>query len=242
MKRFGLVGFALIGISGWGFSLQESWSRFGFEFGNYIDMAGGESAYTGAAGFNLGIYTFTDNQNIGFFLHLGFLFPVAGADDWEIHREQDPALSPLPGVGRKNLEEGFIYDFIIGPGFRYSFSDTFKFYGGAGLDCFMRYSSYKKYEVAYQKTSLYLGIGADLGLKFDLSDVFFINTGVTLSCFFLGYEDRSTSSKIIDKTYISTELSNGKVRDFVSFGIKPYLCIGINTYVERSKAGKPPRN
>jgi hypothetical protein len=220
MKKNGIFAILLICGSGALFSFEESWTRFGFEFGNYIEHSVDGTSYTGAPGFNIGIYGFSDNQNIGIFLHYGMLFPVISDEDWDI---------------------GFMQDIIIGPGFRYSFSDAFKLHFGAGVDWLIGGSSYEKDSITYRKTVTNLGIAGDVGVKFDITDFFYVNAGLTLSCFFLGFEGRSVSERIDNKTFRETQLSDRRIEEFVGFGIKPYLCVGINAYSEKSKWGKPPK-
>jgi hypothetical protein len=220
MKQYGFMAALLICGGSAVFSFQEGWMSLGFEFGNYIERRAEGTDYTGAPGFNLRSYSFDDARNVGFFFHWSFLVPVVG--DY--------------------TEFGSRYDFIFGPGFRYGFSDNLTLHFGVGLDWMIGGGKYTEDSVDYSRSLTAWGIGGDIALKFDLTDSVYINAGAALSCFFLGNESRSKTYKEGDDTTVIIQLSDGKIQDFVSFGIKPYLCIGSNVYAERAKWGKPPRN
>ncbi|MDR0563071.1 MAG: hypothetical protein LBG73_10340 [Spirochaetaceae bacterium] len=203
------------------FALEEDWFTIGFEFSNYIEHSSDGTKYIGGPGINVKGYSFNDNHDIGFFILSSILFPLIGIED-ETFSLQD--------------------DIIVGPGFRYRFSDRLALHFGAGIDFLFGLSLNTKDQINYTRLYINWGIGGDLGLKFDISDVIYIDLGTSLSCFFLGYESLTKSFKRDDATTVQTDLGSGRIQDFVSFGIKPYIGIGFNVYQEKPIRGKPPKN
>jgi hypothetical protein len=106
----------LIGGNALLFSLQETWFSTGFEWGNSIEHADAGTTYIGAPGCNLTGYGLRDSKDIGMFFHYSSLFPqiVSGLGDPQEYNVQ--------------------VEFIIGAGFRYSFTDTLKLQWGIGID------------------------------------------------------------------------------------------------------------
>ncbi|MDR2485591.1 MAG: hypothetical protein LBD55_09370 [Treponema sp.] len=226
MKKCSILMF----LSLWGsaalFSLQETWLTTGFEFGNYLAHNTGGTFYSGAPGFNLKGYAFEDGTNIGFFFYYSFLFPIISTEDRE-------------GANHN----GFQGEFIFGPGFRYGFNDNLKLNFGIGFNWTFIISEYTAqgdpHVLDYSKWQSNLGVGADVGIKYDITDGVYISTGIGLSCLFLNYTSITRSySPSADET-IKIRLFDGRQDEFVLFGFKPYICIGYNYYTQKSVWGKP---
>ena len=182
MKKIVFFGFvAVIGISPL-FSQEETWSSVGFEFGNSIESADKAATYIGAPGFNLNVYSFSDRKDIGFFCHYSFLFSVVASGDGNIRDY--------------NLQ----FEFIVGVGFRHSFSENLKLQFGAGIDWMPIFASYSETisgnPTDFSKIASNLGIGADLGIKYDITDYFYINGGLTFSYMFSNYTSIDASRRI----------------------------------------------
>jgi hypothetical protein len=228
MKRF-VILLAVLGCMNFMLFAQEetekerietSWLSMGFNWGNNFDSGTDiGNFYSGSPGINFSGYGFFDQKNIGFFFNYGLMFPVIN----NIENGYDP------------LVQG---DFIVGVGFRHKISDRFNLHFGIGpnfnmfhlLDRVNDNDKFTDYRYG-------LGIGGDVGLKYDLTDSIYIDFGTTLSYDFAAY-------RIVESTndnWINTkEESSGWINNSF-FGIKPYISIGLNLYQKttKPKIGKP---
>jgi hypothetical protein len=206
------------------FSLQEAWMSMGFEFGNSTEYTNDGNTYIGAPGFNLNGYIFGDKKDIGIFFHYSFLFPVI-----------------VNGNGKLKEYDDLQWEFIVGPGFRYSFTDKLKLQFGIGIDWSPILAYYTENSADYSKSAINLGVGADVGIKYDITDFFYINGGITLSYMFTSYTSITSNQKISNDVSTVTRVFSGRVKGYSMFGIKPYICIGFNYYQEKAVWGKPQK-
>jgi hypothetical protein len=227
MKQTSFFALLLVGINVMAFSLHETWISTGFEFGNSIENSSDEGiTYIGAPGFNLNAYGFSDKRNIGIFFHYSFLFPVIASGNGDI-KDYDLQM-----------------EFIIGPGFRYNITENLKLQFGMGFDWMLVSAMYNQKDTAgdtidFSKVAYNLGIGGDIGFKYDITDFFYINGGVTLSYMFFNntwlYSFQKTSNDVETRIRIYDD----NIKGYSMFGIKPYICIGFNYYQEKVVWGKP---
>ncbi|MDR0722686.1 MAG: hypothetical protein LBF75_07870 [Treponema sp.] len=219
MKKL-LLGFVLIfGINAIAFSLEEGWISLGANWGNYFDR-GSElgSVYIGSPGINLSSYAFWNQKNIGMFVSCDFFFPVVE----NIENNYKP-------IGQ--------IDLMVGPGFKYAINEALKVYAGIGFDInWLSLMDRINEDEKTTDTRKAFGIGGDIGLKYDLTDLFYINVGTTVTYNFAGYQlVRSTAD---NWTNTKTETSRW-IHNYSLIGIKPYIAIGFNYYQEKVHWGKP---
>jgi hypothetical protein len=119
--------------------------------------------------------------------------------------------------------------FVIGPAFRYAFNEDLTLQTGLGVNVAGIYVDYPEGGYTYPVSSMVLGVGGDLGLKFDLTDVVFINIGGAFSFNFLNTFSVKSMPPAVEKWLDS----------YMAVEFKPYICIGINSYTENSHYGKP---
>jgi hypothetical protein len=81
-----------------------------------------------------------------------------------------------------------------------------------------------------------MGIGGDIGIKYDITNVIYIDFGAALTYNFAGY--RTVKSSLDNWTNTKQEHS-GWINNYTLFGIRPYIAIGFNYYSENGKWGKP---
>ena len=224
MKKTILVVVLLIGVNGFVFSQIESWTSIGFEFGNsFQKYPEQKNSYLGAPGFNVNMYQFYDLKNIGFFLHFAALFPAVEKHD------------------NINYDYVFQYDWIMGPGFRHIINDNLSLRFGTGLHMtWPLYAEYIAKNIDYTLDAVNFGIGADFGVKYDFTEKFYFDFGLTLAYDFINFvsiDSYSNDGKV--RTRISDDVNIG---NYILGGIKPYIGIGVNLYGEKNKYGKLPRN
>jgi hypothetical protein len=229
MKKLFLSLVLIVGINSIGFSLSETWFSLGFEYGNSFEntSSGGNSAssYMGSPGINLNVYQFWNNMNVGIFVHDIFAFP-------------QKITSEINGV--KIDADLSVYDFlmqvgiIIGPGFRYSFNDRLKLQYGIGFSFMETAGAYNEYipgygTIGFSLLAFNFGIGGDIGIKYDITDVFFINIGSILTFDFANH------------TSLKSSYGNASdwAKNYSMFGLRPYICIGFNWYRQTDSLGKP---
>jgi hypothetical protein len=213
------------------FAVQEQWFSTGFGFGNSFEFSQGETAYIGAPGFNLNYYGFSNTKNIGVFFQWSMLFPKAISGNEE--------------AKGYNLQ----IDFLVGTGFRYGFTEQLHLYGGIGLTWMFMTASYSRNDpkiagtsLDYEKSLSNLGLGADIGVKYDVTDYFYISIGSTVSCLFISSASLYSFSHPSNDTSIQTRISNDWVKDYFLMNVKPYIGIGFNSYAEKRSWGKPKKN
>ena len=227
MKQSVFLVLLFVGINVTAFSLQETWFSTGFEFGSSIESSSDNgSAYIGAPGFNLNAYSFWDKRNIGMLLHYSFLFPVIAGLDGDV-KDYDVQM-----------------EFIIGPGFRYNITEKLKLQFGMGFDWMIVAATYNTKDTAgesmdFSKSAFNLGIGGDIGFKYDITDFFYINGGVTVSYMFYNNTWLYSSQKTSNDEETRRRIYDDNIKGYSMFGIKPYICIGFNYYQEKVVWGKP---
>jgi hypothetical protein len=157
------------------------------------------------------------------FFHSSWTFPVVGDD-----------------------AQDFQSSWLIGPAFRVRFTDKLTLQTGLGIGANSLHERYEESGTDYFRSIVNFGVGADAGLKFDITDTFFIKGGVNVAWSFLGWTNvrenewhsrgwRETDKNIMD---IWTLIAN------------PYISFGVNIYSPRREIprpegrrrfGKPPR-
>jgi hypothetical protein len=214
----------VIGISPL-FSQEETWFSKGFEFGNSIERTNSGTTYIAAPGFILNAYSFYNKKDFGWFIHYSFLFPTFTSGDGNI---RDYELQ---------------WEFIIGPGFRHSFNENLKFRCGAGIDWMPIFATYNEKiygdSVDFSKLASNIGVGADAGIKFDITDFLYINGGLRVSYMFYNYTLISSEQRVSNDETTRRQIYDGSINGYGMFAIKPYIGIGYNSYQEKAKRGKP---
>jgi hypothetical protein len=218
----------LVGIGSSVYALSETWFSLGFEYGNFFenlsDSGNTAKSYLGSPGVNLNMYQFWNGMDIGIFVHDLFAFPKNSTTE-------------INGV--KYEADLSVYDFrmqvgiITGPGFRYNFNDRLKLQFGIGfsfLETVASYSMYTEYgTLSYFMLAFNFGVGSDVGIKYDITNIFYLNIGSIVGIDFANHTSISSSM--------------GSVSDWASrysmLHVRPYICIGFNWYRESDNLGKP---
>ena len=202
--------------------LSESWASVGFEYATFFERCSDEvnivDSFTGSLGINFGGYRFFNGRNPGIFIHGLVAFPVTGFSETN------------GGAKTKTNFNDYLYitqvGLLVGPGFRFDLSEKLKFKCAAGIGFLYTVSMYPGYiptygDVVYEKESFSLGIGGDVGLKFDISDAVFLNIGGIFTLDFASYIDMETSFG---------NSSSGWAREFFMLGMRPYISVGTYLY------------
>jgi len=212
---FLLIFITAVNISA--FSLtSEAWLYFGFEYGNLFDGYSEQKekvrSYMGSPGLNFGGYRFFDKKNYGVFIHDFFAVPVTG-------------YKKINGASKDNdYDFAFQAGMILGPGFRYNFTENFTLKWAVGLSWLMSLLNYSGYlwtygDVSYETIRHDFGIGGDIGLKKNITKSFFLNFGSIFTFDFFRFMCMYTS---FNKT------SKGRIKDFYMFEVRPYISVGFN--------------
>jgi hypothetical protein len=228
MKRFVVLFGLLACVNFMVFAQEESekerietaWISMGINWGNYFDSGTDiGDFYSGSFGINFSGYSFFDQKNIGFFYNYGLMFPGVN----NIENDYNP------------IAQG---DFIIGVGFRHELSGKLNLHLGIGPNFNIFYLLDRVNDEDKFTDSRYgLGIGGDIGLKYDLTDSIYIDFGTTFSYDFATYRIVESTN---DNWKNTREESKGWINN--SFlGIKPYIAVGFNLFqkTKKIKMGKP---
>jgi hypothetical protein len=235
MKKFLIAAILVVGLSLKAFPLTESSMAFGFGWEHFFESSTADGqrakAYLSAPGIAFNSYGFWNKGNIGIFTSMAFLFPDKGSIDVDGIRA-DVDLSVYDTLFQFNL--------TIGPGFRFNLGKNVLLQFGAGLNFMQTTGSYTTYvagysgKIGYSLLAFNLGLGGDIGIKFDITDSFFLCAGSAFSYDFTNHT----------AVYSSFGNTSGWAGNYSMIGIRPYLCIGINLWAEESgpfktKIGKP---
>jgi hypothetical protein len=202
----------------------------GTNFGNYFQRdANLGDFYAGSFGINLSSYGFWNHEkNIGIFTNMGLLLPY-----------KNPLATNTIGNDFNQVVSG---EFLMGPAFRYHINEELKLYYGFGINLSV-FNFFNKVsdDDKFWDQRLGIGIGGDVGLKYDIADKFYINIGTTLVYNFLNYRVAESTS---DNWTTTRRDSAGWVNNFSMVGIRPYIAFGVNYFSETVKVqwGKPKMN
>ncbi|GHV65353.1 hypothetical protein AGMMS49587_19470 [Spirochaetia bacterium] len=206
---------------------KETTLSAGFEFGNTIEhgdniVPGTDSIYFGSPGMNVEGYSFRNGKNFGMFFHGSWTFPAVGDDT-----------------------QDFQTSWLIGPAFRVRFTDKLTLQTGLGISANRLRERFEENGTEYFRSIINFGIGADAGLKFDITDKFFIKGGVNAAWSFLGW----TNVRENNRHSRGCGERDRNIMDIWTLTANPYISFGVNIYSPRReiprrhgrRLGKPPR-
>ena len=227
MKKFVVVLALVLGVNSILFSLEEGWFATGTNFGNYFQNdANLGNFYAGSFGINFSGYAFWNHEkNIGLFFNYGLLLPY-----------QNPLAGNTIDGNYNQVVSG---DFLLGPGFKYHLNDKLTLHYGIGFNFTMfNFLDRTNDNVKSTDDRYGFGIGGDIGLKFDITNIVYLNFGTTLTYNFANYRVAESTT---DNWTNTRRDSSGWVNNFSMFGIRPYIAIGVNMFSESVKTqwGKP---
>jgi hypothetical protein len=237
MRKVILLFALMTGLYSLVFAEHEVWFSVGHERAFLMDtyMVFGEAVdtNTSSSGVNLSTYRFF-GDNMGMFTHSSFLFPQRG---WEWSDDG------VYGLDFSDVSLNVQWGILLGIAFKYSVStDDLHFYYGVGLNIFFSYliAGVSGTAASGDIHSTSFGIGSDLGLKFDITDRFFIKLGSIINFDFLRF-----SSIDIYNGRVHIENITGRDREFFMLGVRPYIVGGVNLHWktvnrrQRLETGKP---
>ncbi|GHV12974.1 hypothetical protein FACS189491_07040 [Spirochaetia bacterium] len=196
----------------------------GFVFGNtFVFDPDNDNSYFGSPGAAFEGYSFWNHKNFGIFYHGSFAFPVVGE-------------------GKDNHD--FQWEGIFGPAFRIRFTDKLMLQTGIGIGGSGLFARYEENGDDYFRAIFNFGVGADAGLKFDITDKFFIKGGANVMWSFLG-------GSVAHETSRSGDWSRDRnPKGYSTLTVNPYITFGLNIYSPKREIrrpnllphlGKPPR-
>ncbi|GHV93466.1 hypothetical protein AGMMS50268_39690 [Spirochaetia bacterium] len=178
----------------------------GFVFGNTFEFdPDNDNNYFGSPGMAIEGYSFWNHKNLGIFYHGSFAFPVIGDD------------------GDTSLRD-FQWEGIFGPAFRIRFTDKLTLQTGIGIGGSGLFARYEENGDDYFRTMFNFGIGADAGLKFDITDKFFIKGGANVMWSFLGGSVAHETSRNGDWS------RDWNPKGYSTLSVNPYITFGLNIY------------
>jgi hypothetical protein len=167
----------------------------------------------------LDAYSFWNGGRWGMFFHGSWLFPAIGDDDHDV--------------------AGSI---LFGPAFRVRFGEKLTLQTGLGLGVYGTKDTFEAEGEDYTASTARWGWGADVGVKWDLTDKVFLKAGVNLFAAAGGMtevsddgRDHWVGDKVDRDTWVAT------VNPYLSFGVNLYSPTPIpRTKRERPVLGTPP--
>jgi hypothetical protein len=263
--------FVFLAGAAWSETLEgetETWMSASFEWGNFFDNTkdAGDTFndYTGSPGISFSFYQFAKqrnldtqkNTNFNFFERVSLLFPAVYSSKTNGEKTDD---------GRGDFDFMTQIGLMIGPAFRFDLNKTMGFYFGPGIELLftsIEITSRDKLAAfldmppvqggGFKKgsaVSLKLGVGVDLGFKFNFTlgswpkSSLFLTAGTVLNWYFLNTARYEGEFQLAGNTYIFGVDQNKTIKDYYGFGVRPYIGIGVNlrgTYRTEFNYGTAP--
>jgi hypothetical protein len=131
---------------------------------------------------------------------------------------------------------------MIGPAFRIALTDRLALHTGIAPYFGYLASFYSENDKDYTNTVFNFGIGADAGLKFDITNVFFIKGGVNVSWTFLGFN--GVQEKMERRDWRGGRDRgdwDGNQSGYWTLNANPYISFGINIFSPKREKFSPKR-
>jgi hypothetical protein len=197
-----------LGLVAAAFAVEETW----LSLGTGLDVAYEQGSVGGtdfkrfdmrAPTINLNLYQFWNRRNIGLFATASYMF----------YSTND---STPTGDTKTTLTD---FGLLLGPGFRWTLNNDVKFYAGVGLGV----NSASQKQDSTSQNDLRLGIGCDLGVKWDLytmNDIGYVSLGAVTTFNVMDQKKSGGDTKMIalwDGLYFMAE-------------VRPYIAMGFNYF------------
>ncbi|MDR0290240.1 MAG: hypothetical protein LBI06_04825 [Treponema sp.] len=204
------------------FPQSETWNSIGFEFGNLfqnISHNGNETnIFMGSPGLNFYYYEFSNFRNIGFYTRQSILF--RGIIKTDGNRDYDTIMHTST---------------VIGPGFRKKINEKTYLKFAFGMSYMLSSTVYNHNDSIDNTTSEHnLGVGGDVGIKYDIKDGTFVSMGLLTTYYFF---NRTSVTRTSSSAYYGHD--SYWTDRYSMVGIRPYLNIGFNYYRANVTNGKP---
>lgn len=199
MKKIMLFIFLTFAMCSSAFSITALWSSFGLSNGNYFEKNEDfDDMYTGSLGLNINTYIFNNERPLGLFMNYGLLFPITN--------NQKKYYNPYLQI-----------DFMLGLGFRYTINERFITHFGFGPDINVVFLENKvDNDNIFNEGRIGIGIGGDMGIKYNFANSLYIDAGTLLQYNFLCFREARNNG------------INYWIKNYSLLGIKPYIAIGFN--------------
>lgn len=223
MKKIGFVLlYAVVFVSA--FAKTESLGSFGFQYGSYWEKAtkpeGTSRVWIGSPGLFFNSSVFFNKKNIGLFIDDSFLFPSNSSATIN-------GITVKDGVKEANFR--FLFQFGIGPAFKYALTHKLDIHVGAGFHLSILSMDTNRTtidpvtfllsRIEISSLSLSLGIMGDIGVIYNITDMFYFDIGSKLGFDFVNYI--KIRSNILDLN-VSQWNSN-----YIGFHLAPYIGLGL---------------
>jgi len=198
----------------------ESWTSLGVSYENIFTK--GQDMHDMKAdsiGLDATTFTFINRSPVGFFSH--------------IYAPLTTLSNNLPNGNNLNQLLGV----AIGPGFMVELGNNLALQFGLGfeLKCFWIESDKPK----HVDNNLTFGVGADIGLKYNFTNTWYVGIGSKVSYAFANY--RQATSRTDDPDLFRQDF-DGWVKNYSLIGFAPYLSIGYVISGKTSRQlGRSPR-
>ena len=196
----------------------ESFCSFGFQYGNYWEKVtkskGSTITSIGSPGLVLNEYVFFNKKNIGLFASESLLFPSNSSLTVN-------GITVKDGVKDSNFS--FLFQFGIGPAFKYAITNKLNILLGAGFNISMlstnAYRIITSNRVGANLSSLNLGIIGDIGLSYNITDIVYFDVGTKLVLDFANYTKISSA--------VSAYNASQRNSNYIGFHLSPYIGLGF---------------
>ena len=196
----------------------ESLGSFGFQYGSYWEKLtkpeGTSKAWLGSPGFFFNGYTFFYKKNIGIFIDDSVLFP-------------NNSSATVNGItvkdGVKDFDFRFLFQFGIGPAFKYAITNKIEVHCGAGFHLSMLSINTNRIiiggRVQISSLSLSFGIMGDIGVFYRITDMFYFDIGTKLALDFASYSKISSNILALNASQWNS--------NYIGFHLSPYIGLGL---------------
>jgi hypothetical protein len=243
------------------------WQSVFFEWANFFDYTkdGGDTftEYTGSPGVSIAFHSFIKQRNLdgsgssrfNLFTRASVLFPAVYSS-----REN----GSKTGDRRGDFDTMTQLNLMMGPAFQFNPNEKMVLYLGPGLELL-----YTAIDITNRDklaafldvpggigtlskgsaSSLKLGLGVDLGFKFNFTvgswprSSLSLTAGTVLDWYFLGSTRYEAEVSLAGETYIIGVDKEPRLGDQFGFGVRPYIGISVNSWGKtESRRGTAPRD
>lgn len=197
----------------------------GFQYGNNWEKAdkteGKYSAWVGSPGMFINGNFFLNKKNIGFFIGNSLLFPKHSSVTTNGITVKN---------GTKDWDFRLLYQFSIGPAFRYPFLNKFALHVGTGLNISVLVLSadktvidpvtLKRARVEIKSRAVSIGVAADIGVKYDFTDTVYVDLGTKIGVDFAGHTKITSNIPLFNASKWNSS--------YIGFQLSPYIGLGLN--------------
>ncbi len=199
MKKSLFVFLVLIVLGTSAYAASEEWFSIGIESGNFFESVSGIDSQVTAFGLEMSEYMFFNNMPVGIMMHGSFSL---------LQKLSGTAEGVKVSIDLSGSDLRMYVGLLAGLAYKHHFTETLGLFAGLGFSFGMFTLIHPNFSLGFYN----YGIGGDVGVKYSITDSFFVDLGLLLNYDFKNKGINSSAST---------------VKGYKMFGVRPYLGVGF---------------